>query len=261
MILFNSDLDNTLIYSYKREINEEKCCVEIYQKREVSFMSNTSIDLLHKLCQRICFVPTTTRTIEQYQRINLGIGIPEYALVCNGGILLVNGVIDPTWYEESLVLIKECQSELQHSIELLKKDPNCSFEIRFIEDLFVFTKSDNPDITIEYLSGELNLTLVDIFHNGTKVYVMPQKLTKGNAILRLKDKLMANTIIAAGDSEFDISMLNVADIALAPKQLMANIYMKYNNSKNANIIVHEGEELFSNVILKYIMQYISKNEM
>lgn len=34
-------------------------------------------------------IPTSTRTEEQYKRIELDIGIVPYALVCNGGVLLV----------------------------------------------------------------------------------------------------------------------------------------------------------------------------
>ena len=93
MKIFMSDLDNTLIYSYKHEIGEEKTCVEIYQDREVSYMTNRSCELLKAVTEEILFVPTTTRTIEQYERIHLDVGIPKYALVCNGGVLLVLSLI------------------------------------------------------------------------------------------------------------------------------------------------------------------------
>ena len=43
--------------------------------------------------------------IEQYERINLGSGLFRYALVCNGGILLVDGKEDGEWYKDSLKLI------------------------------------------------------------------------------------------------------------------------------------------------------------
>ena len=39
MIAFFSDLDNTLIFSYKHDIGKEKRCVEIYQGREVSYIT------------------------------------------------------------------------------------------------------------------------------------------------------------------------------------------------------------------------------
>ena len=96
MQIVHTDLDNTLIYSYKHEIGGPKTCVEIYQGREISFMTETSHRLLGQLCSKpgVLVVPTTTRTLEQYQRIDLGIGVPEYALVCNGGVLLHQGKED-----------------------------------------------------------------------------------------------------------------------------------------------------------------------
>ena len=112
MQIVHTDLDNTLIYSYKHEIGGPKTCVEIYQGREISFMTETSHRLLGQLCSKpgVLVVPTTTRTLEQYQRIDLGIGVPEYALVCNGGVLLHQGKEDPVWYQESLALIADAQS-------------------------------------------------------------------------------------------------------------------------------------------------------
>ncbi len=64
MVVFHSDLDNTLIYSYKHDIGSDKKCVEVYQNREVSFMTKKSFDLLKAVKEKVVFVPTTTRTQE-----------------------------------------------------------------------------------------------------------------------------------------------------------------------------------------------------
>ena len=87
-----ADMDNTIIYSYKRNIGENKLNVELYNGREISFISEKTHDLLKKVNEKITIIPTSTRTEEQYKRIDLDIGIVPYALVCNGGVLLVNGV-------------------------------------------------------------------------------------------------------------------------------------------------------------------------
>ena len=97
MYLFNCDLDNTLIYSYKHDIGADKINVEQYQGREISFITSRTFELLKEVAEKTVFVPTTTRTVEQYGRIDLGIHTPQYALVCNGGILLKNGVEDSEW--------------------------------------------------------------------------------------------------------------------------------------------------------------------
>jgi len=248
MIIFNSDLDNTLIYSYKRDIGSDKRCVELYNDREVSFMTEKSVLLLKEVNSKLLFVPTTTRTTEQYKRITLDIGQPKYALVCNGGILLEDGVVSKSWYEDSLEMISESRGELENGIALLEKDVNRNFEVRFIDDLFVFTKSEAPEKTIAYLKTFLNFELVDVFSNGTKVYIVPKNMTKGNAINRLKELLHPQKIIAAGDSEFDISMLQIADRAYAPKELADQISMQ-----KEKLMVNENKEVFSDFILNDLL--------
>lgn len=247
MILFHSDLDNTLIYSYKHDIGPDKKCVEIYQDKEISFMTTESFEILKRIQSKILFVPTTTRTIEQYRRIRFDIDIPQYALVCNGGILLKDGMIDLDWYQETLNIISDAREEVEKSIGLLEKDENRYFEIRYIEQLFVFTKTSEPTVTIEYLSSILDKNKVDIFNNGDKIYVIPKELNKGTGILRLKKKLSANKIIAAGDSEFDISMLKASDIGFCPDSLITEC--------NSKILKYPGE-VFTVEMLKKIERLI-----
>ncbi len=173
-MVFYSDLDNTLIYSYKRKIGEEKRCVEVYQGREVSFMTERSWRLLRKVSQKALFVPVTTRSVEQYHRVDLGIGTPSYALACNGGVLLADGQKDLAWYGESRKIVSGCQGELHRAKEALQRDGNRSFEIRDIERLFLFTKSASPEQTVRDLQNVLDHQLVDVFSNGVKVYVVPR---------------------------------------------------------------------------------------
>ena len=76
MIVFHTDLDNTLIYSYRHDIGRDRRCVEVYQGREISFVTQETHRLLQKLSERkeqVLIVPTTTRTAEQYARINLSL--------------------------------------------------------------------------------------------------------------------------------------------------------------------------------------------
>lgn len=220
MIQFNSDLDNTLIYSYKHDIGPDKICVEVYEGREISFMTAEWIERLKRLQDKILYVPTTTRTVEQYKRIDMGIRTPEYALVCNGGILLIDGSPDNAWYQESLSRVAYAQEEMKKAINLLEQDKDRCFEVRFIEQLFVFTKSNDPNRTVQSLCRCLNINKVDVFNNGSKVYVVPKELDKGKGVIRLKKKIGADKIIAAGDSEFDISMLLACDIGMCPEGLM-----------------------------------------
>ena len=221
--------------------------MEVYQDREISFMTDKTRKLLQEVSRRVLIVPTTTRTVEQYERIDLGLGIFPYALTCNGGILLVQGMLDEAWYNCSLERIKESRDELRKAEKILDKDENRCFELRNINKLFLFTKSTRPKETMEALAGQLDSRRVDILSNGMKVYVVPKKLTKGAAAARLKERLKGEKMIAAGDSEFDRSMLEFADIALAPQELEPE-----KESRDGWIRI-EKTKLFSEGLLEYVV--------
>lgn len=215
MILF-VDLDNTLIYSYKHDIGSRKRNVELYQGREISFITEDTWQYLKRLKARIEIVPLSTRSVEQYQRINLGVGDFPYALVCNGGILLKDGQRVESWYENSLSEIKDSNEEIRKGLALLERDSRRTLELRYIEELFVFTKCEEAEKVVLELREKLNCGYVDVFNNGAKVYIVPKMLTKGRALERFMEYQKEHFSIAAGDSEFDISMLKTANLALAP---------------------------------------------
>ena len=204
-------------------------------------------------------MPTTTRTIQQYNRITLPIEKQKFALVCNGGILLEEGNINQVWYKKSLEIIKDSNAEIKKAISILEKDESVNFEIRYIEDLFVFTKSEDPQKTLNNLKESIDQDKVDVFLNGVKVYAVPKKLTKGNAVKRFiefyknnikQDDIKAEDIktVAAGDSLFDISMLESVDQAFAPFELLA----EYPHLKN--IKTNSDNELFSEKILESLLE-------
>lgn len=252
MKIFCTDLDNTMIYSYKHDIGNNKRNVELYQGREISFITEKSYQLMKEVREKVLMIPTTTRTNEQYERIDLGIGSFPYAMTCNGGVLLVDGQEDDEWYQESLKLIEESREELRKAEHLLEQEESRSFEVRNIKDLFLFTKCDKPEEAIEHLKSLLDLSVLDVFSNGIKVYAVPKKLSKGNAVKRIAQKLKADFVICAGDSEFDITMLQEADMGLAPYELECG-------EKNKEHIYHMPQnKLFSEELLQYILNCINE---
>lgn len=247
MVIFNVDLDNTLIYSYKHDIGTQKRCAEVYEGREISFMTHRTQELLSEVEQKLLVVPTTTRTKEQYERIALGLKEIPYALVCNGGVLLRNGIEDEAWYLKSLEMVSDCQEELKKAEVFMEEDEDRCFEVRNIKDLFVFTKSNKPDDSIKRLSEKLDTTLVDVFKTGIKVYVVPKNLSKADGVRRLKEELKGEKIIAAGDSEFDVPMLKYADVGLAPWKLELG-------DNTEHVVKMEEDRLFSESMLEYVLQ-------
>lgn len=250
LIVFHSDLDNTLIYSFRHEIGEEKVCVERYGGREASFMTKRSLFLLDGIRKKALFVPVTTRTEEQYGRIVFPAGTPDYALVCNGGVLLRAGGEVPEWYEDSRRRTKESYGELLRAERAMEQDTDRTMEVRNIRELFLFTKSGRPLRTAARLKEELDPGLVKVFTNGSKVYVLPEGLDKGTAVRRFRDYIKADRVLAAGDSEFDIPMLTAADLAYAPEDLTGK------GSFGAHVRGITGADVFSDAFLQKVFAEI-----
>lgn len=252
-IVFFTDLDNTLLYSYKHDIGRAKRCVEVYEGREISYITQRTDILLKEVLTKMTVVPVTTRTLEQYRRIRLGVGSIPYALTCNGGILLCGGKIEQTWYKESLELVADSAPQLEKAQKLLEEDRYRSFEVRNIQDLFLFTKSSQPQASAKRLAEYLDTSVVDVFCNGMKVYVVPVAMNKGNGLKRLAAQLGAELTIAAGDSEFDIPMLACADYAAAPMEIAAKAD-KRRLSSARRAVMTQAEGVFSEWMLEYVLR-------
>lgn len=228
MTLFECDLDNTIIHSYKKA-DENDICVETGKDgKKLSYMTKKAYDsfnFLNDNYSRLKIIPVTTRSIEQYQRIKLfkNNGFPEYAVTSNGGNLLINNIPDKKWFSDSLELIEKCIPELKKSIDMLNAHKSTQFEARFVDELFVFTKSDDIEDIRNILEKNLDSNVVSVFENGQKIYVMPNILSKGTACKRLYEKFKPDISICAGDSSFDIPMLEYADIAIYPSELDGKI--------------------------------------
>lgn len=251
MKILNIDMDNTLIYSYKHDIGREKINIELYNGREISYITKRTFELLNEIKKKFLIVPTTTRTREQYERIFLGIGLIKYALVCNGGVLLVDGKVDEEWYKVSKNLISNSVDELLKAVLYLESEELRKFEVRFIEELFVFTKCDKPETVVCKLRYKLNLSLVDVFNNGIKVYVVPKNLDKGTAVKRFRAYLGDDVekVVAAGDSEFDISMVECADEGIVPKRFINRFKLTNDEGK---ICEMPGKKVFAEEMLEKI---------
>ena len=246
MRVIHLDIDNTLIYSYRHNIGSRKVNVEMYHGRELSYITEKTYELLLKIKEEYLVVPTTTRTKEQYDRIDMGVGGFDYALLCNGGVLLAHGEKDNAWYDDSRKLIADCTGELWHAIRYLEKEPLRKFEIRFVEELFVFTKCNDPVTVTVKLKKQLDQKKVDVFHNREKVYVIPKKMDKGTAVRRFREYIGADEVIAAGDSELDMPMVEAADIGIVPAGFCGR-YMT-----NGNLREMKGEGVFSDELLSWI---------
>jgi len=216
MLLFASDLDNTLIFSYKK-VTGDAICVEMKADKKLSFMDVQAYKMLQEIKEKVTFVPITTRSVEQYRRIDLfGGNNPKYALVANGGILLIDNEIDQSWYEETKKIISPDRAQLKKALDILQQDIHTTLEPRFIDESFVYTKTDDINSTVETLRNSLNLNNVYVNSIGAKIYVHPIALNKGASLKRFKKRIGAEYVVCAGDSLLDVPMLEIADAAIFP---------------------------------------------
>lgn len=225
-MIFASDLDQTLIYSVrsKGEIElEDMLPVELYEGRYISYMTKPAIQRLTELAGMMAFVPVTTRIPEQYNRI---FGIrerfnPPYVIVSNGGTVLHNGEVDQEWQGVVRDAVKQHCADHSEIAGLFAKISSTHWvkSNDLCDELFysiVVERDRLPHEELESLRLQLAPLGWSYSLQGRKIYLVPEKVSKGAAIQYVKEKLGAAFVYAAGDSLLDESLLLAADYALSP---------------------------------------------
>ena len=237
--LIFTDLDGTLIFSAARK-RPGDIVVEYKDGAEISCITPRQAELLPGLMA----IPVTTRSIEQYRRIRFPEGFsPEYALTDNGGTLLVNGEPDREWTENSLACVQKSAGGLERCRRVMERDARRCFEIRMVDGMFLFTKSEDPAGSLKRLS-EAAGDGVRCFCTGAKLYAIPAGLCKGAAAKRLAERLApGGRILCAGDTLMDVPLLNIADAAVMPENIRQQV--------SARKIVTAPRERFPEFVTEY----------
>ncbi|MFJ9719355.1 HAD family hydrolase [Streptomyces sp. NPDC101213] len=227
-VLVASDLDRTLIYSAAAlalTMPDARAprllCVEVHESRPLSYMTETAARLLTDLGDAAVFVPTTTRTRKQYQRISLPGPPPAYAICANGGHLLVDGVSDPDWQAAvNARLADECAplAEVQAHLAAFA-DPLWLRKERIAEDLFAYLVVERELLPEEWVK-ELAVWAEErgwtVSLQGRKIYAVPKPLTKSAAVREVARRTGAELTLTAGDSLLDADLLLVSDRGWRP---------------------------------------------
>ncbi|MFD5113378.1 HAD family hydrolase [Streptomyces sp. NPDC058391] len=226
--LVASDLDRTLIYStgaLQLPMPDAEAprllCVEVYESRPLSYLTETAAGLLDRLARTTVFVPTTTRTREQYGRIHLPGPAPRFAICANGGHLLVDGVSDPDWHAQVTGrLTDECATLAEVRAHLLAAaDPAWLLKERIAEDLFAYLVVDRallPEGWVKELAEWAGGRGWTVSLQGRKIYAVPRPLTKSAAMREVARRTGAELTLAAGDSLLDADLLLAADRGWRP---------------------------------------------
>ena len=227
-VLVASDLDRTLIYSaaaLSLTMPDARAprllCVEVHESRPLSYMTETAAGLLGDLGDAAVFVPTTTRTRKQYQRINLPGPAPKYAICANGGHLLVDGVSDVAWHAQVTArLASECAplDEVREHLAATA-DPLWVRKHRMAEDLFAYLVVERellPEEWVKELAVWAENRGWTVSLQGRKIYAVPKPLTKSAAMHEVARRTGATLTLAAGDSLLDADLLLAADRGWRP---------------------------------------------
>ena len=227
-ILVACDLDRTLIYSKNAlwltgadKDAPAMVVAEVYDGAPLSYMTRTAQEHLLAVKDAATFVPVTTRTQAQYERVQLPGPVPEYAITSNGGVLLHHGVPDPVWNEQLSARLAAACAPLE-SIEAHLANPDFApwiLRLRRAEDLFVYAIIDRDAMPESFLT-ELRQVCADagwsVSVQGRKLYCVPLPINKCSALAEVSRRTGAETVIAAGDSLLDADMLAGADLAFRP---------------------------------------------
>lgn len=227
-VLIASDLDRTLIYSAAAlhlDMPDAQAprllCVEVYQRAPLSYMTEAAAGLLAELARDTLFVPTTTRTPEQYARVRLPGPVPPFAICTNGGQLLVDGVPDEVWREGvRRKLADECAPLEEIRTHLIRTaDPAWLRKERVADGLFAYLVVERPllpDAWVKDLARWAGARGWTVSLQGRKLYAVPAPLTKSAAVAEIVRRTGPDEVLAAGDSLLDADLLMAADRGWQP---------------------------------------------
>ncbi|WP_330185604.1 HAD family hydrolase [Nocardia sp. NBC_01503] len=232
-------------------------CVEHLDGEPLSYMTARAADRLKALAEVAAVIPTTTRTIEQFNRIQLP-GAPwRYAVTTNGGNILDNGHPDTRWREAldrdvraSSASLAEISAEL-HS----RTDDSFVLKYRVADELFCYLVVDLAALPADFLAewdAWCRPRGWSASQQGRKIYTMPNAVCKSRTVAEVRHRLEYSgdldgsaRLLAAGDGALDAEMLRAADLAIRPRhgELEELAWAHPNLTVTATSGIRAGEEI------------------
>ncbi|MFT8321736.1 MAG: hypothetical protein ABF649_12590 [Bacillus sp. (in: firmicutes)] len=264
-MMFASDLDRTLIYSKRaletlQSTTQDKMkAVEAKNGENVSFMTERSFQLLKELAENTLFVPVTTRTYEQYERVFIFKKDIQviYSVSSNGANIYYKGHKVEEWQKH---VTKRLQIECLKKELLLQKLEAFSFNgtLKIADNLFFYyiLQSDISRETKEMVVNLANSFGWKVSLQGRKLYFMPLPICKGEAIKFIQNREGITTIAGAGDSVLDFPFLELSTKSFVPchgelaaeREFSSTFYVTEKTGADAGEeIVEKVHEMFSTV--------------
>jgi hypothetical protein len=223
--LLAADLDRTLIYSKKARAlgtdDQTTRCVEVHDGKQVSFVTSRAAGLIAELAGAHTLVPVTTRVPEQYGRVRLPGPPPDFAIVSNGGRLLIDGSSDRDWTRRvarelaGTFPLEQVWDQLGHVCH-----PEFTVKLRNADGLFCYAvvhRNRLPAGFVEDVSSWAAERGWRVSLQGSKLYFVPERLTKSAAVAEVARRAELDLVLAAGDSLLDVDLLLHADRGIHPR--------------------------------------------
>jgi hypothetical protein len=224
-VIFASDVDRTLIHP----LDELALCgepapavrvMEVYKGRAVSCASERGLSLLAEVARRAAFVPVTTRSREQYARLEAIPELARLAVTTNGAVILRDGVADPDWTREVDARLADSAPTAWAEERLLAAAGDWLLRHRDCEARFLYgivERDAVPAGAVEALDEELRPAGWEAVLHGRKLYLLPLALTKWAAVERVVAELgpEAGPLATAGDSLLDACLFDGPGVSVA----------------------------------------------
>ncbi|MBB3109749.1 hydroxymethylpyrimidine pyrophosphatase-like HAD family hydrolase [Paenibacillus phyllosphaerae] len=227
-MIFASDLDQTLIYSIRSiGLPLDSPLVmpaETIEGKVRSYISIQAYEQLKIIAQEMMFVPVTTRTVEQYRRIELFQERirPQYAVTSNGGNVLIHGEPDPEWNARIRRTMLHQAASSEEVQRIYRKVVHGDWVLRedLCDDLFYSILIERERMPLEdvmQLADVLQQLGWETSIQGRKIYMVPCTVKKSDALAHIKELAGVETVIASGDSLLDRCLLDYATHPIAPR--------------------------------------------
>lgn len=211
-----ADLDGTLIHSRRRVPDPTgHLVVEVYDGRDVGFITPEAWDLLAQVQQRGYLVPATARTIRQFSRIRFP-EPPRVAILAGGAVVWVDGEVDPVWDAEVQARLAACGATVTDVAERLRSEPTTE-EPRIGDDRFAYVRVA-PEADVVGFTAWCAERGWRVVHQDGRIYCHPEGLSKSSPLPRVAELVGGEPAIALGDGLMDAELLDAVPVALTPAE-------------------------------------------
>lgn len=225
-VLVATDLDGTVLFSERamgdnRPPPDRLQPIDIVDGHIYAYMTDTVVDGWTRLAEDGAVLPATTRSVEQYTRLRLPGPAPRYAVVCNGGRILADGVSDPDWDRRVRAALRGAApfAEVEQQCAAWRAEHEFA-SLRSVEDFFVYFTVTVREDWLATFSGDVATWCAErgwrASLQGRKLYLLPEVLDKATAVAEVAARVGAGRVVAGGDSLLDAGMLGAADAAIRP---------------------------------------------